>query len=307
LIGKGNFNVFSTLAGKALRAILTAVFRPGILSFMSAMRILPQGRFFGASQFDHRLKGISLAHLKATVPEHEVEEHSHEGAHFVLVTRGQYLSTARGDRHSTKLIYNPPGVVHRDCFKGDVTRNPSWFMALGIDKARFDAISEGMRAIDSDALCLSHPQALRCAFSLLLAGRETVADALHIESLSQEMLAITGRERPLSRHQPQSLKLALDYIDAHFASEVTITDIAVVVGVHSVYLARLFRQWLRMTPGEALRQRRVAYAADRLSQTNEALSDIALSAGFCDQSHLNRVFRAQYALTPETYRRLTQH
>jgi AraC family transcriptional regulator len=34
-----------------------------------------------------------------------------------------------------------------------------------------------------------------------------------------------------------------------------------------------------------------------------SLAEVALSAGFADQSHMNRAFQAQYGTTPGGYRR----
>ena len=39
-----------------------------------------------------------------------------------------------------------------------------------------------------------------------------------------------------------------------------------------------------------------------LTRTGAALSDIALACGFADQSHLNRVFKAQVGTTPGRFR-----
>ena len=59
----------------------------------------------------------SLSDLLEGAPE-SVVTHTHEGAHFILVTGGDYVTAANGaaapDRGA--LIYNPPGITHRDHF-----------------------------------------------------------------------------------------------------------------------------------------------------------------------------------------------
>jgi AraC family transcriptional regulator len=63
------------------------------------------------------LNGITVLHSIANSPPAQLPVHTHTDAHFVLVTSGDYVSSATGDAHPhTSLIYNPPGTTHRDHF-----------------------------------------------------------------------------------------------------------------------------------------------------------------------------------------------
>ena len=73
--------------------------------------------------------------------------------------------------------------------------------------------------------------------------------------------------------------------------------------MHPVTLARAFRTFYGCSVGEYLRRVRVDLAGRWLSDTNLGLAQIALSAGFCDQSHFSNVFRRIIGLTPSRYRR----
>jgi AraC family transcriptional regulator len=75
--------------------------------------------------------------------------------------------------------------------------------------------------------------------------------------------------------------------------------------VHPTYLARVFRRCFGCTVGEYARGVKLGLAARMLGrQTTAPLSEIALTAGFADQSHFTRVFQAHTRLTPARYRRL---
>jgi AraC-like DNA-binding protein len=50
----------------------------------------------------------------------------------------------------------------------------------------------------------------------------------------------------------------------------------------------------------------VALAASRLEGGEEPLCDVALGAGFADQAHLCRVFKATTGITPLGFRRLAR-
>jgi AraC family transcriptional regulator len=58
-----------------------------------------------------------------------------------------------------------------------------------------------------------------------------------------------------------------------------------------------------MPIGAYLRKLRLDHAAHALSAGTDSIADIALQAGFFDQSHFSRTFKLHYGLTPRDYRR----
>jgi transcriptional regulator GlxA family with amidase domain len=54
----------------------------------------------------------------------------------------------------------------------------------------------------------------------------------------------------------------------------------------------------RRRHSDSARRRRVERAANLLRRTDRELVDVALASGFCDQSHMNRCFRAVLGRTP---------
>jgi AraC family transcriptional regulator len=83
-----------------------------------------------------------------------------------------------------------------------------------------------------------------------------------------------------------------------------VAEIARAAGVHPVYLARTFREHHGMTIGEYVRKLRIEHACRLISTTGAPLSEIALAAGFCDQSHFSRTFKRVTGSSPAEYRRL---
>jgi AraC-like DNA-binding protein len=82
-------------------------------------------------------------------------------------------------------------------------------------------------------------------------------------------------------------------------------DLAVLAGVagFSVFhFAREFKQTAGVTPHFYLLQKRVQRAKEMLARTDLSLSEIALAAGFADQSHLARHFRRMVGSTPGEFR-----
>lgn len=81
-----------------------------------------------------------------------------------------------------------------------------------------------------------------------------------------------------------------------------LSDLAAAAGVTRFQVIRDFKQAAGMTPGQYVRDRRVRRAC-RLIGSGLPLSAVAAEAGFADQSHLTRAFRAVKGVTPAAYRR----
>ncbi|HCT24635.1 MAG TPA: AraC family transcriptional regulator, partial [Stenotrophomonas sp.] len=110
------------------------------------------GRFYGAPTIERQLPGVRLAHLAATMSAERVEEHSHDDAHFVLATHGRYLTTAWGpETEGPVLVYNPPGVIHRDRF----VDTGGYFLAVSFAPGDWRALSAAARSTAGDALRLT--------------------------------------------------------------------------------------------------------------------------------------------------------
>jgi len=108
-----------------------------------------QGRFYGAPTVERQLPSVRLAHLEATKRAEHVDEHSHDDAHFVLATHGRYITTAAGpETEGPVLVYNPPGVVHRDRF----VDGGGCFLAVSFGPADWRALADAGRGAAIDAL-----------------------------------------------------------------------------------------------------------------------------------------------------------
>jgi len=146
----------------------------------------------------------------------------------------------------------------------------------------------------------------RDCWSLLLAATAQGADPLAAQENLLEGLARLGRHansKTLLTYRACSAAAgrAVDYVHAHCAEAFTIEDLARVAGITPRHLIRSFRKATGLPPHAYLRQLRVERARGMLRE-DTPLAEVALAAGFADQSHLTRVFRQLTGTTPGRYR-----
>ena len=103
---------------------------------------------------------------------------------------------------------------------------------------------------------------------------------LAAEGLALQLLALAGRAwretRPL---RASWLRDVRDLLDERVPEQPTLTELAEVVGVHPVHLARSFRREYGVTVAQYARSLRLDWAADRLIEGRSALAEIAANAG----------------------------
>jgi len=134
--------------------------------------------------------------------------------------------------------------------------------------------------------------------------RMDAVSSLTIEGFVLEMIAETIRCRTvlLKRTPSRWLKEAEHLLHAEFADSLTLEYVARAVGVHPIYLARAFRQQHRCTVGDYIRRLRIEYACKQIADSDAPLADIALAAGFADQSHFSKVVKHIVGLSPSAFR-----
>jgi AraC family transcriptional regulator len=278
--------------------------RPLLLKAQGSPRslVLAHDVFFGDLRLSRSLDGITLSHRIANSPPEEVELHTHVEAHFVLITSGRYVSSARGaPNQRTTLIYNPPGTTHRDCF----FQGRGSFFTISISTGRLaEFINAGLQPV---AMHLKDERACGLAVALLMeCARWDTSSRLKAEALCSELFSASSyRSMPLGKSPPSWLRTAYELIQDCHGENPGIRHVAKAVGVHHSHLARAFRVFLGCTPGDLLRARRLEKAAALLMQAQSYIADIALDSGFSDQQQFAKAFRRVYGIPPGGYRRLS--
>lgn len=127
--------------------------------------------------------------------------------------------------------------------------------------------------------------------------------ATHALLLQIATLLVRREDRRKKMPRDQWLSAARDRLHAEFACPPSLEVLAHGVGIHPVYLCEVFRARFGCSPGEYVRGVRLQVARSALERTDDPISSIAFAAGYSDQSHMCREFRAALGVTPVAYRR----
>jgi AraC-like DNA-binding protein len=100
-----------------------------------------------------------------------------------------------------------------------------------------------------------------------------------------------------------ALERARRFLDENKMRKVRSEELESVTGLTRYELARQFRTMFGTSPHRYLLMRRLDRAR-RLMSRCRSLVDVSLEAGFADQSHFTRMFKAAFGLTPARYRAL---
>jgi AraC-like DNA-binding protein len=99
------------------------------------------------------------------------------------------------------------------------------------------------------------------------------------------------------------VRRACERLEADLGGRATLQQIAAELGLSASHFSRAFRITTGLPPHQWLLHQRVAKAKQLLSDRRVPLSEVAIAAGFANQSHLTRVFSSIAGVSPGAWRR----
>lgn len=125
------------------------------------------------------------------------------------------------------------------------------------------------------------------------------------EETLKHVEAVLMRQQALNRSTQQLIRKAMAYVHRHFSEPLTREEIADHVGISADYLTDCFRQELGITPTTYIRRYRIRQACELLRNTDQPITQIALTVGFSDSAHFTRTFQREMKVTPRAFRHRT--
>ncbi len=238
----------------------------------------------------------------------EFARHYHSVAAIGVVEKGMMESFVQGTDYlapaGTVVLLNA-GDVHAP----HSTDDSGWsFRIFFFDEAflrrKFPACGEGVVRFRAP-----YVQDEAAAKRLLELHRqmERMGATLELESAMGEVLtqlaehhAGASLEAPLLREEPEKIRRAREYIDAHCLSAITLERLSEIAGLSEYHMVRAFTQVEGLPPHTYQMQRRIE-VAKRMLRRGEPIASVALETGFVDQTHFSRNFKRILGVTPGQY------
>lgn len=121
-----------------------------------------------------------------------------------------------------------------------------------------------------------------------------------IKNYSNYSAALTGREE--SRISFEKMNIIDKYIQDNIFNEISIDSLAKLIGISKYYFLKEFRKYKGITPYQYILHKKLETSKNLLGKSGKPIIEIAYDLGFSDQSHLNKLFKKYYGLSPKKFR-----
>lgn len=249
--------------------------------------------------------------------------HWHSTAEIIMPIENGYTVTMSKTTHELKeneILVIPPGELHELTPPATGLRLVIMFDLSSLNKckgfSRLFSILSLPRLITKE----TKPEIYEKERTLLLRIAEEYANdgdmsELSILSLLVQFFVVLARntEDVLPTDSPAApstkqreyidkFNKVFDYIESHYAEDITLEGTAAQAGFSKFHFSRLFRQFTDTSFYDYLCARRIKAAESLLLDPNLSITEIALQSGFASISTFNRVFKKFKECTPTEFK-----
>jgi AraC family transcriptional regulator len=230
--------------------------------------------------------------------------HAHENAAVSIVTRGACQQYANGDVlavDADAVMLEPAQHVHETRYGSGEARTfiVEILAARALLGRTGSHVFERYRVIRAPVIVRA---VRRLAREFSSSGR---ADPFYLQSAAVALLAELACQQPAGDGGRLAAQTR-DYVLERFASGLRLSELASAVGRNPMHVCKAFRAAFGMSIGDFARSLQLRHAIRELRSTQRALCAVAAEAGFADQSHFGRVFKAYAGMTPAAFRHIAR-
>jgi AraC family transcriptional regulator len=132
---------------------------------------------------------------------------------------------------------------------------------------------------------------------------ESLANVVAVHLIRHFVPTDQGAHQPRGGLSRRKLRTALEYIEEHLETGLTLDDLAAVAHLSPYHFARQFKISTGVPPHQYVIARRVERAKLWLRDGKDlSLSQVAARSGFWDQGHFTRHFKRLVGVTPRQFR-----
>lgn len=264
------------------------------------MNFLKTGQFFGKTNQNLKFEGLRITD---TVYTHDyVDWHYHEFPYFTFLLNGGLTEINKKETYHCQagdLIFHNWDEPHANIKPGGFSRGfhleveSAFLQHYGFDLAHF----QGNQKIKNTDMVLLMYRILK---------ESKVNDAFSPIAIQTLLIDLLNQHRVFTKSgkKPGWVLKIDEILHEQPIFNLNLSTLAQELNIHPVHLSRDFPRYFGSTLGEYLRKIRVQKALSLMFDAHTSLTDVAYAAGFSDQSHFIRCFKAVQHLTPKKYRSL---
>ncbi|WP_315824489.1 AraC family transcriptional regulator [Paraflavitalea speifideaquila] len=118
-----------------------------------------------------------------------------------------------------------------------------------------------------------------------------------------DVAAVTPAPTAFKFYHLPTIEQAQDYLLRHFREDISLQQLAQHCHASPFHFSRLFKAVLGVAPHQYLLGIRLHQAKRLLTESQQAVSDIAFECGFNSLEHFATAFRKRYEVSPSSFRR----
>ncbi|MCI2957662.1 helix-turn-helix domain-containing protein [Agromyces atrinae] len=222
----------------------------------------------------------------------------------IVCTAGEGWVETAGQRHRVgpgTAVLLAPGTPHA-YGTSDRPWTIWWCHVRGTDLADLAEVA------GVDAL---HPVISLRGVDRVVASMDEIVTALERDQSPARLLAVSGMawrlltQLAVDRRLPEQgepLERAMNYLAERIDGQITVPELAALVGISPSHLSALFRH---ATGGGVTAHHtalRMARARSLLDTTEQPIAEVGRAVGYADQFYFSRQFRQAHGVSPTTYR-----
>ncbi|GIP37571.1 hypothetical protein J31TS4_08510 [Paenibacillus sp. J31TS4] len=266
------------------------------------------------------MKGFSIERVARKSPFTMAMHHFHDYYEIYYLAAGErhyFIKDRTYPVQAGGLVFIDKYDLHKTADSGPVTdherilvhfddeflegfRDPSLLSPFRSATKRIQLTAEGQRRTEAILQAMLEEQRSRGADS-----------DTYLRALLAQLLILSGRamqpdqEEEVSYASPLHKKIyeIVAYLNEHYRSPVTLTELAETHFISPYYLSRTFKQVTGFSFVEYLNSVRIKEAQRLLLDTDERITAIAEEVGFESIAHFGRVFKQLLQQTPMAYRK----
>ncbi len=277
--------------------------------------------------------GFAVEEFSCFVPPKNRYIHTHDFVEMVFVREGQGIH--RLESGSRPLKPGTLAIIHQHQAHGFESHTPHLHLInlyfdlarinLPVPPAPLDDVLPlilplhppfGRRRQQIVHLQFSEPEALAHLFLLL--RDEMAADeksfggvanglafflSLACRQYLRERKSTISRRRHMHTNAIERVERLCHHLDIHFTENASLPLLAKMAGLQPHYLCRLFKAHTGESLFTYILHRRLEKCLLLLRQSQQKVLDIALSCGFNNLPHFNRIFKREMKVSPLAYRK----